>query len=239
MSRTGAGSGWAVGIGLAFAAACTLGDGETPDFSSFGGTDATPTSDDSDDDDDDADDDADASTAGDATGGGTTAAVDGGSTTTATTADDDDDDDVDVTTSTTDGGTTDPTTDGGATTDLTTGGATTDPTTGGSESSSSGGGMPGDDYEPCNPDGTCDTPGEVCLQVGVGGFCTETCGSDAECPPTPPGTTLQAGCEFLLGFPDFGADYCGMIGCNFIFNDCPAGMTCTPVVMGLTVCEWV
>ncbi|MEM6993138.1 MAG: hypothetical protein AAF721_21675 [Myxococcota bacterium] len=118
-----------------------------------------------------------------------------------------------------------------------------DPGTDTGDASSSGssddGVVPGEDYEPCNPDGTCDQAGEICLQVGLGGFCTETCVNDMACPAAPPGGGLTAGCEFLLGFPDFSADYCGIIGCNFIINDCPTGMTCTPVVMGLTVCEWV
>jgi len=72
----------------------------------------------------------------------------------------------------------------------------------------------------------------------MGGFCTETCFSNATCPAAPPGSSIMATCDFLLGFPDFTHDYCGMTGCNFIANDCPSGMTCSYVTTGLTVCEW-
>lgn len=235
-------------MAIAAALACNVGDGDVPDFSSFGGTavdgdddggngdgaDATAADGDGDADADGADSSTSMPVADDTAGAdaddsmtGTTASQDG------TTASDD--------ASTTDGESTD---DGGTTAAGSSGGESTgDETTGGestgSESSSDGGVVPTDAYEPCNPDATCDQPGEVCLEVGSGGFCTQTCGNDAMCPDAPAGSTLTAGCEFLLGFPDFGSDYCGMIGCNFIFNDCPAGMTCTPVVMGLTVCEWV
>lgn len=231
---------WGPVLAVTIAAACTVGDGTVPDFSSNGGTAVSSASSDGGASNGDSGAGVDASADGTTSDGESTTAASGVDATTAPTST------LGGTTGSSGGGSASDTTTRGATSDgtATDGGVSSDSagvttTDGGvSGSSSDGGVIPGDAYEPCNPDATCDQPGEVCLEAGVGGFCTTTCNNVAMCPDSPPGTAIVAGCEFLLGFPGFEANYCGMIGCNFIFNDCPAGMTCTPVVMGLTVCEW-
>ncbi|MBL4685052.1 MAG: hypothetical protein JKY37_10715 [Nannocystaceae bacterium] len=238
----------AVGVGFA----CNVGDGETPDFSSGGGSAGTNDADGRTSDSGGSEETVEASADGTTGRSGTTdtglvtGASSGNGGTDASSVSSTGENESGVM----DGATTDGTsTDGGTTDNATTGsvtdGATTDGSAeststdgGSSEGSSETGVTPSDAYEPCNANGTCDQPGEVCLEAGVGGFCTTTCANAMMCPDAPAGTTLTADCEFLLGFPAFDANYCGIIGCNFIFNDCPTGMTCTPVVMGLTVCEW-
>lgn len=233
----------AMGMGIA----CNVGDGETPDFSG-GGSAGTNDADGPANDNDGSEEAAEASADGTTGRLGTTGtglATDAssgndGADTTSTRSTGENESGASTGGTSTDGTSTAGTsTDGsseGTSTDGSTGSTTTDG--GSSEGSSETGMMPSDAYEPCNANGTCDDPGEVCLEAGVGGFCTTTCANAMMCPEAPAGTNLTADCEFLLGFPAFDANYCGIIGCNFIFNDCPGGMTCTAVVMGLTVCEW-
>jgi len=226
-------TGWGSLVAIVVAIACNVGDEGSPDFSSHGGTAVSADAGDAADGDADGDGDDDADGDGD---GATpsTSGDDGGTSGGVTDPDGSSDDQGSATTASLTTGNDDASGDGMSTDGSTDGGGSSSE---GGESSSDGG-MPASAYEPCNPDNTCDTPGEICLQVGAGGFCTTTCVNDAQCPAAPGGAT-PAACEFLLGFPDFGSDYCGMITCGWPLNNCPAGMACTPVVQGLQVCEWL